>query len=318
MLVSKVFILVFLFVAAKLSPVFPSPITAPAFLWSPDDYGLSPHSVKEAVTYQTISSHDLSKSVLFEGGWSNLVCSTENIHRKVDIALVFVGRKLQSSDLSKTKYQDPALLDLLKLSFSQSNFSMAFPYVALSEEKDNLENSLILGFIKNCGHPLEVNHVAYMESCALGGKDLRKLQDLESLQDFVGSRMENGGNEKADLVFFCNGNSQELNQAKSEGKILLELVNFLDQSGASYSILYASDAYMSLPYPNWPISRFLAENTSGNSSSNTTICDGVCQIKASLLEGLFVGIVLLIILLSGLCCMMGIETPTRFEIPQDS
>ncbi|RVX13000.1 hypothetical protein CK203_009710 [Vitis vinifera] len=30
------------------------------------------------------------------------------------------------------------------------------------------------------------------------------------------------------------------------------------------------------------------------------------------------GIVLLIILISGLCCMMGIDTPTRFEAPQDS
>ncbi|RVW48819.1 hypothetical protein CK203_104307 [Vitis vinifera] len=32
----------------------------------------------------------------------------------------------------------------------------------------------------------------------------------------------------------------------------------------------------------------------------------------------FQGIVLLIILISGLCCMMGIDTPTRFEAPQDS
>lgn len=30
------------------------------------------------------------------------------------------------------------------------------------------------------------------------------------------------------------------------------------------------------------------------------------------------GIVLLIILISGICCMMGIDTPTRFEAPQES
>lgn len=29
-------------------------------------------------------------------------------------------------------------------------------------------------------------------------------------------------------------------------------------------------------------------------------------------------IVLLIILISGICCMMGIDTPTRFETPQES
>lgn len=30
------------------------------------------------------------------------------------------------------------------------------------------------------------------------------------------------------------------------------------------------------------------------------------------------GIVFLLILISGLCCMAGIDTPTRFETPQDS
>ncbi|KAL8128693.1 hypothetical protein V2J09_017848 [Rumex salicifolius] len=30
------------------------------------------------------------------------------------------------------------------------------------------------------------------------------------------------------------------------------------------------------------------------------------------------GLVLLIILISGLCCMMDIDTPTRYEAPQDS
>ncbi|KAM0953873.1 hypothetical protein DsansV1_C01g0004581 [Dioscorea sansibarensis] len=279
-------------------------------------FSLSLHGVKEGITYRTISHHYLAKSVLFEGGWSNIVCSTENLHPKVDIALVFVGRKLQSSDLSKTKYQDQALLDVLKVSLSHSNFSMAFPYVTFSEEKGKLDNSLFSEFIENCGHKLEVNHVAYLEACSLDGKNLKKLQDLQSFQDFVGSRMENGENQKeTDLVFFCNVDSGQLDHVKSEGEILHGLMNFLDQSGASYSILYVSDPYTSLQYPpNLPISRILSENTSRNS----TTCDGVCQIKSSLLEGFFVGIVLLIILISGLCCMMGIDTPTRFETPQDS
>ncbi|KAH7677573.1 hypothetical protein IHE45_07G093400 [Dioscorea alata] len=314
--VNMVFVLVVVFVVAQVSSVFPASITAPAFLWGSDDYGLSLNGVKEGITYQTISPHYLAKSVLFEGGWSNIVCSTENHHPKVDIALVFVGRKLQSSDLSKTKYQDQALLDVLKLSLTHSNFSMAFPYVAFLEEKGKLDNSLFSEFIENCGHKLEVNHVAYLESCSLHGENLKKLQDLQSFQDFVGTRMENGGNEKkTDLVFFCNVDSGHLDHVKSEGEILRELVNFLDQSGASYSMLYVSDPYTSLQYlPNLSRSRILAENTSGNS----TTCDGVCQIKSSLLEGFFVGIVLLIILISGLCCMMGIDTPTRFETPQES
>ncbi|KAJ0978134.1 hypothetical protein J5N97_013608 [Dioscorea zingiberensis] len=322
--VVKAVMLVIVFVVAQLSCVLPLPVTVPAFLWSPDGHGLSPHGVKEVINYQTISPKDLAKSVLNEGGWSNFVCSMESHQQTVDIAVVFVGGKLQSSDISKTKFQDQALLNLLKISFSSSNFSMAFPYVALSEENDKLESTLVSGFMENCGHGLGVNQIAYLESCSVDGKDLKKLQDLQSLQDFLGSRMENRKEGEADLVVFCNGGSEELDQHKSEalflwaGEILSELVNTLDQSGASYSILYASDPYKSLQYPpHWAINRFLTESNSGNSSNSTT-CDGVCQIKSSLLEGFFVAIVLLIILISGLCCMMGIDTPTRFETPQDS
>lgn len=64
-----------------------------------------------------------------------------------------------------------------------------------------------------------------------------------------------------------------------------ELVNFLDQSGASYYMLYVSDPYTSLQcLPNLSRRRILADNT----SENSTTCDGVCQIKSSLLEGFFV------------------------------
>ncbi|KAG4393587.1 hypothetical protein GLYMA_03G121400v4 [Glycine max] len=37
--------------------------------------------------------------------------------------------------------------------------------------------------------------------------------------------------------------------------------------------------------------RFLAESTVGNESTNSTICDEVCQLKSSLLEGILVRVV---------------------------
>lgn len=37
------------------------------------DYMLSNNRVKTAINYQTISPKDLAKSVLSEGGWSNLL-----------------------------------------------------------------------------------------------------------------------------------------------------------------------------------------------------------------------------------------------------
>ncbi|PSR90285.1 GDP polyribonucleotidyltransferase [Actinidia chinensis var. chinensis] len=168
------------------------PSTVPAFLWSPQEDGSSNNEVKEAVNYQTLSPKDLAKSVLSEGGWSNLLCSGKETQHPVDVALLFVGREVL--DISGTKYVDSSFVDLLEV----------------------------------------------------------------------------------------------------------------------------SDPFRPKRYPYQELQRFLAESTLGNGSVSTTVCDGVCQIKSSLLEGILVGIVLLIILISGLCCMAGIDTPTRFEAPQDS
>lgn len=74
------------------------------------------------------------------------------------------------------------LFSFLQLSFTSSNFSMAFPYVAVSDENDILENSLISGFAENCEHGLKVNHIAYLDSCSVNGKNLKKLQGLHSVQ----------------------------------------------------------------------------------------------------------------------------------------
>lgn len=310
----KAVLLASVFIAAQVPQILSFPTTAPAFLWSPHHLRSSYFGAKD-VEYRTISPRNLAKSVLSEGGWSNLVCSGEDLHENVDVALVFVGRKLQSLDISKTKYLDPTLLDMLKLSFTRSNFSMAFPYVAISDEDEALENSLISGFAENCGDGLKVNHIAYLDSCSVNGKNFKKLQGLHSVHDFMESRVSG----QTDLILFCNGGSEELDDTQSEGEVLSELISSLEQSGATYTILYASEPYRSLQYPaHLSLGRFLAEDTSDSSSSDSTLCDGVCKIQKSLLEGIFVGIVLLIILISGLCCMMGIDTPTRFETPQES
>ncbi|KAL6200820.1 hypothetical protein ACLB2K_030601 [Fragaria x ananassa] len=289
--------------------------TAPAFLWSPHY-----HHVKAAVNYQTISPKDLAKSVLSEGGWSNLLCPSNEVHQPLDLALVFVGTELQSSDISASKHADPALVDLLKVFFTQSNFSMAFPYISTSE-KDTLESSLLSGMSDICGQNFGLSNVRFSESCSMEGDNVQKLSDLQSVHNYLVSRMEKRSNGEADLVVFCHrvsDSSNELEHPHSESKIFSEIISSVDQSGAKYAVLYVSDPIKSIQYPSHrELERFLAES-SGNASANSTACDEVCQIKSSLLEGLLVAIVLLIILISGICCMMGIDTPTRFEAPQES
>ncbi|XP_014757864.1 uncharacterized protein LOC106866717 [Brachypodium distachyon] len=122
---------------------------------------------------------------------------------------------------------------------------------------------------------------------------------------------------KTDLIISCHGGFENLETEISEGELLSELVSVLKNSRAKYTILYASQPYDLLESPsNLPLARYLAEKTNTTTRAGLGKCDGVPS-KISLLEGTFVGLVLLIILISGLCCMMGIDTPSRFDAPQD-
>lgn len=292
--------------------------TVPAFLWSPQALN---HELKENINYQIMSPKDLVNSILSEGGWSNLLCAREKLQKPVDLAIVFIGRELHSSDISGSKRVDPALVNLLKASYTNSTFSMAFPYVAPSEE-ETMENLLVSGFTEACGQDLGSVNVAFSDSCSIEGGDYQRLADLQSVHDHLASRTEKKTKGQTDLVVFCQGgfNSlKEVDQPRPESEIMSEVMNTVEKSGAKYAALYVSDPFRSLLYPTYrEVERFLAESTGGNASVNSTGCDEVCRIKSSLLEGLFVGLVLLLILISGLCCMCGIDTPTRFEAPQES
>ncbi|KAJ6338673.1 hypothetical protein OIU76_008190 [Salix suchowensis] len=307
----------------------PPSTTVPAFLWSPHH---PHHQMSEVVNYQTISSKDLARSVLSEGGWSNLLCSEKKVQQSMDLALVFVGRGLLSTDVSTNKNTDSALVNLLKVSYTKSNFSMAFPYVAASEEA--MENSLVSGFAEACGQDLGTSNVAFSESCSVEGENFQKLANLHAINDYLASSMEKRPSGHTDLVVFCyeGSNSMKgLDQPQSESEIFSELISSVEMLGAKYSALYVSDPFRSIQLPyHQELERFLAESAAGNASMNSTHCDEVCQIKSSLLEGVLVlnietvwYIILAVVIgddliLNGLCCMMGIDTPTRFEAPQDS
>lgn len=301
----------------SLGTSFPS--TAPAFLWSSHQDGLTDDRVQEVVSYRTLSPKDLAKSVMSEGGWSNLLCSGLESQQSVDLALLFVGK--ESLDISGNKHEDRALVDLLKASFTKSNFSLAFPYVAVSEEKESMESSLVSAFAGSCGHELGLGNVAILESCAAKGENVEKLADIHSVKEFLASSRKMSQKGQTNLVVFCHEGPDSLTegQLRSESQVFSELISTVEDTGTKYSVLYVSDPFRSIRYPSYrQVERFLAEGSFGNVSANSTTCDEVCQIKSSLLEGLLVGLVLLVILISGLCCMMGIDTPTRFEAPIDS
>lgn len=315
--IAAVFVAVLL-VASELPHGLTFSSTTPAFLWSNAHDGLTSNKVKEAVSYQTLSPKDLAKSVMSEGGWSSILCSKQKPEDSADLAIVFVGR--ESVDISGRKNEDQSLLNLLKASFTKSTFSLAYPYVSASEENKPLQSSLVSELAETCGLDAGLSKVGVLESCAAEGGNFEKLADISSVHEYVVSTMEKKSKGQTPLVVFCNGvadSPKGSEQPRSEGQVLSDLLTSVEKTGAKYSVLYVSDPVNVIRYPSYrQVDRFLAEKA-GNSSLDSTTCDGVCQIKSSMLEGLFVGLVLLIILISGLCCMAGIDTPTRFEAPQE-
>lgn len=76
---------------------------------------------------------------------------------------------------------------------------------------------------------------------------------------------------------------------KYAGQIISEFLNSVEQLGAKYTALHVSDPFRSIQYTSHrELERFISESMHGNGSSNSRVCDGVCQIKSSLLEGILV------------------------------
>ncbi|KAF4359524.1 hypothetical protein F8388_003527 [Cannabis sativa] len=253
-------------------------------------------------------------SALIPSGSSSSTCSEDQVEQPLDLALIFVGSQLRSSDLYANSNADKDFVDFLKVSFTKSNFSTAYPYIATTEE--SMVDSLIQGVTETCGNNINLGNIVVSESCSLPDGNFKRLANVQSVHDYLSSRAEKKANGEANVLVFCHEESNSLDSAHksdSETETFGKLVGSMDQSGEKYAVLYVSEPSKSIQYPlSRDVERFLAEGT------NSTICGEVCKIKSSLLEGLLVGIVLLIILISGICCMMGIDTPTRFETPQDS
>ncbi|KAG5416115.1 hypothetical protein IGI04_003682 [Brassica rapa subsp. trilocularis] len=328
--------LAFLVALSAIESGIASPNTVPAFLWSPH---LHNGGMDEAVNYQVMSAKDLVDSVFTQGGWSNILCSVKKVEQPVvDVALVFIGRELLSSDVSSKRNSEPSLVNTLNGLFTSSNFSLAFPYIAAPEE-ERMESLLLSGLKQACPHNVGVSNIVFSDSCFVEDGMVQKLSDLQSFKvvflplyvfiftsfngfnpDHLLSRKETRKEGETDLVVLCSEGSEsnsQSGQSHSERESISELVSSVEQSGSKYTALYVSDPYWYTSYKT--LQRFLAESGTGNSTVGVaTTCDELCKFKSSLLEGILVGIVFLLILISGLCCMAGIDTPTRFETPQDS
>eukprot|EP00250_Pteridium_aquilinum_P030971 c4261_g1_i1 orf=69-1046(+) len=306
-----------------ISPTIASSPTAPAFVWS-DHRSLGLHT-QGAVDYRVFSPQTLVDTLMQKFGWSSLLCNpNDGGKERLDAVVAFIGNELHSEDIARTSSDDSLpVLRILKEYFSSSSYSMALPYISISTESGGILNTLLSTIKESCNLKSRPGKMLIVGSCLKGTFDpkwpiltegIELVDNAENVKDFISSRKASRETSETDIIIACPVSIDGLEAGELEGDMLATVLSALRQSGTSNAVLYASDplgATVGYGYN----ARMLSSNVT--STSNTT-CDDICETVAGVYEGIIVAVTLLIILISGLCCMMGIDTPSRFENSQDS
>eukprot|EP00267_Zea_mays_P053539 XP_020406677.1 uncharacterized protein LOC103652033 [Zea mays] len=104
-----------------------------------------------------------------------------------------------------------------QLSFTRSEFSMAFPYVSTSVN-EKLEDSLLSSFAENYNNGFGRNRITYTDTCT--GQDLKKYHNMDAINDLVvsgvASRRVNHPSGQTDIIVFCSGGFENPGTAKSK------------------------------------------------------------------------------------------------------
>ncbi|OAE35045.1 hypothetical protein AXG93_3253s1110 [Marchantia polymorpha subsp. ruderalis] len=281
----------------------------PAFVWS------NTRNVDDrSITYQTFSSESVVEQIMSE--FSSPLLQEQA--PPVDFVLAFIGNKLRSVEVSRAVSSPSDLVPVIQGAVANSKSSFAIPYVTPLKRENTFAKLLDLASADLMSADKESNlgDVVVAGSCASETTGAKKYESLEELEAYLTSKKEQGSAGKADLIIVCSQvqSSFESKQPLSEGEVMGAILKTLEDAKAKYVASYVTD--------------LVEENVLALSKrrqlgtklrvSNETFCDGLCQTKATMLEGLFVAITLLIILISGICCMAGITTPNRFETAKDS
>lgn len=252
-------------------------------------------------------------------GWSELLCTHGEGQEKVDVVIAFIGSELFSEDISLGAYADLDMLQILKESFLSSNYSMALPYVSVPADRAGFAEILLSTLRDTCDLKSRPGKSLIMGPCA--GKFLdpkwhvltegvQLVDSTKDIKEFIDSRKGARTSSETDLMVICPATEFG---ATAEGDMLETILLASRQSGTNNAVLYISE-----PLKGRNPSAFQGRVLSSNSSSSASTCDDICETFAGVYEGIMVAITLLIILISGLCCMMGIDTPSRFETSQET
>mmetsp|Transcript_1665 Transcript_1665/g.10222 ORF Transcript_1665/g.10222 Transcript_1665/m.10222 type:complete len:275 (-) Transcript_1665:490-1314(-) len=111
------------------------------------------------------------------------------------------------------------------------------------------------------------------------------------------------------VLYACEGPSKN---GETSNQMLSSLLSSATSMDWDYLVLYGGGcdrAASTVMYLDSMTRRQVQE-------TNNTTCDSKCQVQVNFLEGLLIGILLLVILLSGLCCLNYLETPSKFWTDQ--
>ncbi|CAI5967966.1 unnamed protein product [Closterium sp. NIES-65] len=238
---------------------------------------------------------------------------------------------------------------------SQSASSKVFPYVQPLDHADTAHalDALLASFSSLA----YAGHAAVSASCGpVSRPGTHRFSGEDSLQDLLNNRASVRASRELDMVLYCSDGPASADShddaVAAETTELSNLVSHIKAITPNYALFYTA-----LPDADVGAQRRLlaaaddypaagtgaadaaaagggegvgagadagagAEGVEGQKVVKAAVaknkCGPTCKTRTALLEGIFAGIVMLMILVSGLTVLSQIDTPTRFEVSREA
>ncbi|CAI5464170.1 unnamed protein product [Closterium sp. Yama58-4] len=303
----------------------------------------------DAVSYESVQGSDLP-SLLFDPSRDDSIFSSFAEERP-GVVLVFLG-EIRTTDLSSPT----GSVEPLKALISQSASSKVFPYVQPLAHADTAHalDALIAAF----NSLAYAGHAAVSASCGpVSRAGIHRFSGEDSLKDLLEDRASARAARELDMVLYCSDAAASTDShddaVAAETAELSTLATLVSTITPNYALFYtalpdadvgaqrrllaaaddypaagagAADAAAAGGGAGFDAVGAGAEGVEGQGVAGEAVaaekkkqkCGPTCKTRTALLEGIFAGIVMLMILVSGLTVLSQIDTPTRFEVSRES
>eukprot|EP00898_Chlorokybus_atmophyticus_P006462 jgi/Chlat1/6817/Chrsp51S09103 len=291
-------------------------ILAPAFLISNRGY----FGEGSRVVYQTIESGTLAEgvigSLILQQQKGDAQWAAPYIHKQFvsqeppAVVVVYIGSQIRSHDLAQ--YGPDSTLQPLKDALSSAESSLTLAYVSLGPSYGQIAADMFDAFTFRPNEQT-AGKVYAAGNCREVPESVTHLSTDATIDEFLRHRQQRPVDSPADLLLVCSDAAvnPDYNEypvvasvLSSEVSRFQRLVDHLHSANVPYALVYTSDV-TAPDSDGQPFRRRLLQEVTNNT------CDEKCMTRVATLEGL--GAILLIILLSGLCCLGMLDVPMRFD-----